>query len=59
MQEQEIVRIAVRATMAAMGAMVAAIVVLFLLAAVVSPTINVPGVHVPKTSSIGGRPSGD
>ena len=59
MHDQEIVRIAVRATLAAIGTTVAAIVALFILAAVVSPDINIPGIHVPHGSSISGRPSGD
>jgi hypothetical protein len=56
MNEREIIRIAVRASLSAIGAMVACIVALFLMAAAVSPEINIPGVHL---SSITGRPSGD
>jgi len=50
--EKEVIRIAVRASMAAMGAMLAAILMLFLLAAAVSPRINVPGLHVSRSSVV-------
>ena len=52
MNEKEVIRIAVRASMAAMGAMLAAILTLFLLAAAVSPRINVPGIHVSRSSVV-------
>jgi hypothetical protein len=50
--EKEVIRIAVRASMAAMGAMLAAILTLFLLAAAVSPRINIPGIHVSRHSVV-------
>ena len=46
MNEHEIVRLAVRASMAAVGAVLACITVLFLLAAAMSSDINIPGVQV-------------
>ena len=52
MNEHEIVRIAVRASMAAMGAMLAAILALFLMAAVVSPDVNIPGIGAPHGRSV-------
>ena len=54
--EKEIVRIAVQASMAAMGAMLACILAVFLMAAAMSPDINVPGINL---SRISGPPSGD
>ncbi len=48
MNEQEIVRIAVRASMAAMGAMLACILAMFLMAAAVSPDVNIPGIKGPR-----------
>ena len=56
--EQEIVRIAVRASMAAMGAMLACILALFLMAALVSPDVNIPGISL-KKNSVFDRPAGD
>jgi hypothetical protein len=56
--EKEVIRIAVRASMAAIGAVLACILTLFLLAAAVSPRINIPGVHVSR-SSVVNRPAGD
>jgi hypothetical protein len=56
LNEKEIVRIAVRASMAAMGAMLACILAVFLMAAAMSPDINVPGIHLSRVS---GPPSGD
>jgi hypothetical protein len=58
LNEHEIIRIAVRASMAAMGAMLATILALFLMAAVVSPSVNIPGIGVPHGSSVNAR-SGD
>ena len=46
MNEHEIVRIAVRASMAAVGVALACIMTLFLLAAAMSSDINIPGVRV-------------
>lgn len=45
MDQSEVVRIAVRATLAVVAATLACILALFLLAAAVSPRINVPGIH--------------
>jgi hypothetical protein len=56
MNEREVVRLAVTACMAAVGAVMALILSLFLVAAAVSPEIDIPGVHL---SSITGRPAGD
>ena len=53
MNEREIIRIAVRASLAAIGAMVACIVALSLMAAVVSPDINIPGIHAPRSPRSG------
>jgi hypothetical protein len=50
--EKEVIRIAVRASMAAMGAVLACILALFLLAAAVSPRINLPGIRVPHHSAV-------
>jgi hypothetical protein len=50
--EQEVIRIAVRASMAAIGAVLACIMALFLLAAAVSPRINIPGIHVSRNSVV-------
>ncbi|HVW35007.1 MAG TPA: hypothetical protein VHL53_20915 [Acidimicrobiia bacterium] len=46
MNEQEITRIAVRASVAVIGVTLAFIMALFVMAAAVSPRINIPGVHV-------------
>jgi hypothetical protein len=56
--EKEVIRIAVRASMAAIGAVLACIMALFLLAAAVSPRINIPGIHVSHHSVVTPR-SGD
>ena len=58
MNEKEVIRIAVRASMAAIGAVLACILALFLLAAAVSPRINIPGVRV-SHHGIVSPPSGD
>ena len=55
MDEKEVIRIAVRASMAAMGAMLACILTLFLLAAAVSPRINIPGIGVNPKSAVNSR----
>ena len=57
MDEKEVIRIAVRASMAVIGAMLACILALVLLAAAVSPRINVPGFHAPH--SVTSSRSGD
>jgi hypothetical protein len=44
--------------MAAIGAVLACIMALFLLAAAVSPRINIPGVHLSHSSVVDSR-SGD
>ena len=54
--EQEITRIAVRASMACIGVTLACIMALFLMAAAVSPRINIPGIHVSHHIT---QPSGD
>ena len=56
MNESEVVRIAVRASLACIGAVVACMLALFLLAAAVSPRVNLPGIRVPHhvTSSNSG-----
>ena len=46
MNEQEIVRLAVRVSMAAVGWVLVGIMALFLLAAAMSSDINIPGVQV-------------
>jgi len=51
--EKEVIRIAVRASMAAIAAVLACIMALFLLAAAVSPRINIPGIHVSHHSVVG------
>jgi hypothetical protein len=56
--EKEVIQIAVRASMAAIGAVLACILALFLLAAAVSPRINIPGVHLSHSSVVDSR-SGD
>ncbi len=53
LNEREIIRIAVRASLSAIGAMVACIVALSLMAAVVSPDINIPGIHAPRSARSG------
>ena len=57
MDEKEVIRIAVRASMAAIAAVLACTMALFLLAAAVSPRINIPGVHVSRQSV--NSPAGD
>ena len=52
MDEKEVIRIAVRASLACVGTVVACILTLFLLAAVVSPRINIPGVHLSHHSVV-------
>jgi hypothetical protein len=56
--EKEVIRIAVRASMAAIGAVLACILALFLLAAAVSPRINIPGIHISHHSVVSSN-SGD
>ena len=56
--EKEVIRIAVRASMAAMGAMLACLLTIFLLAAAVSPRINIPGIHVSRHGVVH-PPAGD
>jgi hypothetical protein len=56
--EQEIVRIAVRTTMTAMGWILATVLVLFLTAAAISPDINIPGIDL-NNSTLLDRPAGD
>ena len=46
MDEKEVIRIAVRASMAAVATVLACIMALFLIAAVASPRINIPGIHL-------------
>jgi hypothetical protein len=53
--EKEVIRIAVRASMAAIAAVLACIMALFLVAAAASPRINIPGIHL----SHGGHTAGD
>jgi hypothetical protein len=56
--EKEVIRIAVRASMAAIAAVLACIMALFLLAAAVSPRINIPGIHLSHHGAVSPR-SGD
>jgi hypothetical protein len=56
--DKEVIRIAVRASMAAIGAVLACILTLFLFAAAVSPRINVPGIHVSRHGVVN-PPAGD
>jgi hypothetical protein len=56
--EKEVIRIAVRASMAAIGAVLACILALFLLAAAVSPRVNIPGIHISHHSVVSSN-SGD
>jgi hypothetical protein len=53
MNEREIIRIAVRASLSAIGAMVACILALCLMAAVVSPDVNIPGIRAPRSARSG------
>ena len=46
MNEKEITRIAVRASMAVIGVTLACIMAMFVMAAAVSPRINIPGIHL-------------
>ena len=57
MNETEIVRIAVRASMATLFAAVACFLTLFFVAAAVSSDINIPGVQV--SDVVGSRRGGD
>jgi hypothetical protein len=56
--EKEVIRIAVRASLACIGTVLACMLALFLLAAAVSPRINVPGIHLPHHGVVTSR-SGD
>jgi hypothetical protein len=58
LDHEEVIRIAVRASLATVGATLALVMALYLFAAAVSPSINIPGFHQ-KGNSLVGRPSGD
>jgi hypothetical protein len=44
--EKDVIRIAVRASVACIATMLACILALFLFAAALSPRINIPGIHL-------------
>jgi hypothetical protein len=56
--ENDVIRIAVRASMAVVGATLACLLALFLLVAAVSPQINIPGIHF-SHHAIVHSPAGD
>ena len=58
MNNEDVIRIAVRASLATVGATLAVLMALYLFAAAASPSINIPGVRL-HGSSLTGRPSGD
>lgn len=58
MDEKDVIRIAVRASMACIGTVLACILALFLLAAAVSPRINIPGVRLSHPGVVH-SPAGD
>ena len=58
LDRQEVIRIAVRSSLATVGAMLALIMALYLFAAAASPSINVPGIRL-HSSGHAGPPSGD
>ena len=56
LNNDEIIRIAVKASLATVGATLALVMALYLFAAAVSPSVNLPGVRVHNSVT---RPAGD
>jgi len=56
--EKEVMRIAVRASLAVVGTVLACMLALFLFAAAVSPRINIPGIRLSHRSVVH-SPAGD
>jgi hypothetical protein len=58
MDDNEVIRIAVRASLACVGTVLACLLALFVLVAAVSPSVNIPGIHLSHHSVVR-PPAGD